>query len=300
MANIEYSIHMLNDQTGWTAWNWEFGVDEQGLQSMYLTYTIIYVLYLAAHAYAIKTHHDINYEVHTFLKLFTGIVCVEFFSVILNTSHWLAYKSDGVGKPVEADLARILDVVARICFLGLLMFLAEGWTISQVTLTNKSKWNIVGSMSAVIVIYMVLLIWEFAVATPEMIKPPQAQRVMLYLLSAVWIYFAGWFVYTCRQSYLSMSGSDEEQLAKRSFFFFLGISFGLWIISLPVIEFVGAVLDPWVYARVITVFNQTVTTLGFVIFTALIWPSHAAKYFTEIKRTAQPLYQSKQSDYGDL
>lgn len=300
MANIQYTIHMVNNQTSWTAWNWEFGVDEQGLQSMYLTYTIIYVIYLAVHGYAIKSHYDVNYEVHTFLKIFTAIVGVEFLSVVLNTSHWLAYKSDGIGKSVESDIARILDVVSRICFMGLLMFLAEGWTISQVTLTKNSKTNIVVSLSAVIIIYMVLLIWEFAVATPEMIKPPQAQQVMLYLLVSVWLYFAAWFVYTCRKSYLSLTGSDEDQLAKRSFFFFLGLSFGLWIVSLPVIEFVGKALDPWVYARVITVFNQTVTTLGFVTFTALIWPSHAAKYFTEIKRTAQPLYTEKQSDYGDL
>ena len=48
----------------------------------------------------------------------------------------------------------VLDVLARILFMTLLMFLAEGWTISQITLSSGSKKFIVGSVSLVTVKFL--------------------------------------------------------------------------------------------------------------------------------------------------
>ena len=63
---------------------------------------------------------------------------------------------------------------------------------------------------------------------------------------AAWVFFAIWFTVTCFRSFGSLNENDETQKPKKNLFLFMGIFFGVWIISLPIIEYVGILLAPWV------------------------------------------------------
>jgi hypothetical protein len=289
LDGIEFSVHLLNDQTGWPEADWEFGVDERGMNVLFLFFFIFYLAYYCLHAYALKELLSMNGTIHQFIILFTGITVFSFVAVFLAMYHWTSYGGNGVGHPVLNDIGTIIDTFARILFMGLLMFLSEGWTISQVSLPTRSKTVIIGSLSFTFIMYTLLLIWDFTGRRPERVVPNTAQQVLTYIIISFWIFFAIYFSTTCVNSFLSLNPGDESQKPKRNLFIFLGICYGVWIISLPVISYVGIILSPWVYLIATTTTNVVATGLGYVLFTGIIWPTHASKYFGEPARSAATL-----------
>ena len=289
LDEIEFQVRMLNDQTGWPATLHEFGVDEKGLSALFVFYSIFYVIYFFLHGYALKEHLAINGIIHKFILIFTGIVLFSFASVVLSMFHWINYGANGIGHPLLHDIGSIIDTLARILFMALLMFLSEGWTISAVSLPDRSKKVIVGSLSITFILYTLLLLWDFTGRRPERVVPSSAQQFLSYVLISIWVFFAAWFLHACMRSFRSLNPNDEAQKPKRNLFLFLGISYGIWIISLPVLEYIGIILSPWVYAIVVAVTTNTISAIGYVIFTAIIWPTHASKYFGEPTRSASAL-----------
>merc|ERR1712127_790687 len=97
-----------------------------------------------------------------------------------------------------------------------------------------------------------------------------------------------WFCITCKKSYSSpkLEGGSESSVAKKRFFLLLGCCYRVWILALPVVSYVALLLDPWVFDIVNQTGNITVTTIGYIIFTIIIWPSHSSKYFDPPERTA--------------
>jgi len=303
LLNLQYNIHMLNNETNWSRNDWEFGFDEKGLAAMYTAYLAIYILYLFVHGYGLKELRFINGSIHSFISAFTAVTAIQLLSIVLCMIHWTSYGQDGTGEPVLNDVGKVLNVLARIIFMVLLMFLAEGWTISKISLTQNSKRTIIGALSLITLVYAALLLWGFFVRTPEMITPPRVQQVLIYILTAVWILFALWFTYTCFKSFMSMNPNDDSQRPKRNLFLFLGVLYGLWVVSLPVIDFVSladGVLQPWEFMRVTTTANLTIDTLAYFIFTGIVWPSHASKYFQAPTRTIGGTLTMPEDDYRRL
>jgi hypothetical protein len=289
LGKVRYEIEMLNNQQGWPSSEIQFGFDENGIQYLYVIYFVIFILYFFAHGYALFKLRELNGTIHQFILIFTFIAVIEFVSVGLFMVHWFRYGSDGMGIPLLSDIGTLLDFVSRVLFMGLLMFLAEGWTITEFTLSARSKKIIVGSLSCTAFLYSMLLVWQFLARTPEMIKPPLAQRVLTYLLCAAWLGFCGYLVMTCMRNFMAQNPNDEAQAPKRRLFLLIGIVYGIWILSFPTIAWVGEFLDEWVYFIVVTSAYLTFSFLGFWVFTAIIWPSHASKYFNEPTRTASAL-----------
>jgi hypothetical protein len=297
MSNVNFDVRLLNDGTGWSDWDIEFGVDEVGLQTMYLVFFILYLIYFFIHGSVLLKLKEINGAIHQFIYVFSFIAFVSFLSVTLNMVHYLTYGSDGIGFLWARDLGTVLDLISRILFTALLMMLAEGWTISTISLTSKSKMMILSTLSIVTLLYLALMAWEFFGRTPEMITPVLAQRVMSYILIAVWIFFAGWFSVTSFRSYTALNPADESQKPKRTLFMLLGVIYGLWIISLPVVEYIGLSLDGVNYRRFVTICNVVITALGFWAFTGIIWPKWSSKFFNEPTRRASVLHDD---DYRKL
>lgn len=290
-------MSLLNDQTAWRTSAHEFGADEKDLDILFYLYFALYLIYFGAHGYALKELYALNGTIHAFITLFTGIVVLQFVAILLQMLHWQSYGANGQGMIGLLDLGEVIQVLARIFFMAILLLLAEGWTIATISLTSFSKKVIVGSLSATTLLYIILLSWGFATRTPEMIRPPLVQQVLIYLLTGVWIFYAIWFAYTCFKSFMNMNPNDEAQRPKRNLFLFLGTLYGLWLISLPITEYVVVGLQDWERLRVVTIVNTTITSLGFFIFTCVIWPSHASKYFNAPTRSATTL---SEDDYRRL
>ena len=67
-----------------------------------------------------------------------------------------------------------------------------------------------------------------------------------------------WFTVTCYRSFGSLNENDETQKPKKNLFLFMGVFFGIWIISLPIVEYVGLLLDPWVRWSFVVVSQRVV------------------------------------------
>lgn len=307
LNGVSYELTMLNNQMGWGPWREQFGVDEEGLQTMFVLYLIFYLLYIPVHCYGMYQHIRISSNLHAFLKIFLAVIALEFFSIVFNVAHYLKFKSDGKGAIGSLQFGRFLEIVGRIVFLGLLLLLAEGWTITKVQIETLNKRIIAGTMTFFILTYMALIIWENHVQEPEMVRPPLRQRRMINALLVAWAIFAFWFISACIRSYKSVNPLDETLRPKRDIFFLLGVMFGTWILTLPIIDFSGTRLDPWVYQEFTQAANHTAQLIGLFMFTFLVWPSRAAKYFSQISVSAQELggIQSRNnllagSDYAHL
>jgi len=301
IEGIEFDVHFLNDKTDWKVHQFEFGVDEFSLRGTYVAFLVLYIVYLFVHGWAVKEHYSINGgTVHQFIVVFSGIVMIEVVSVFLCMMHWIAYGQDGIGHQVYFDVGQCLDIFARVLFMALLLFLAEGWTISTITLPSHVKAVIVGSFSFTFVSYAILLIWGFTSRRAERVRPIFAQQVLVYIIMAAFIFFACWLMFSSYKSFAGLNPNDESQKSKRNLFLFIGVLYGLWILAVPVVEYVGIVVassSPWVYQRTLLTFNLSLTLLGFALFTGIIWPSHASKYFGEPTRTASAV---SDTDYQRL
>jgi hypothetical protein len=286
IEGIEYRVRMLNDQTGWNEKYWEFGYDEKGLQDMYTGLFVIYVFYIAVHFYAIRGLYSASGNIHGFVKLFSLVIIIEFVSIFFFMIHYNIYQDDGVGQITLRDLATLLSVISRISFMAILMFLAQGWTITTYTLSVGTKRAILGSLTFLCIFYLALLLWGWEARTPEMIKPVAIQQGLSWIIMLFFLLFAAWFGRCCYKSFKSLNPSDASQRPKRNLFMLLGFVFTCWIASLPVVELITTLYRPWLYAKANATWDLLITTLGYILFTAIIWPSHAAKYFGEPSRSA--------------
>jgi hypothetical protein len=264
--------------------NWEFGVNQQGLQIMYLLFVIVYSLYIPFNGFVVYSLSRESGGVHAFVKIFCVITLVQFFAVILYFSHFWAFRADGVGHVGAYYVAQGVELVARVFFVMLLMFMADGWTIRTVGLEARSKMSILVALGLVTIVSLCRLMWAYFAITPEMVRPVLVQRVFTYLLLSFWVVFGIWFMRTCHASYMDLvkqttTSNDENIEAKKRLFLVLGATFGIWILSLPITTYIALLLSPWVYDIVVQSVNISVTTLGFICFTVIIWPSWSKKYF---------------------
>lgn len=273
LQGLTYTAHFTQSYVDNAAWEAEFSVESNGLQSLYLSYFIFMSIYLAVHIYGVKGLNEQLSYVHPLVKLFTFIVVLEYLSVIFLFLHYAAYAGDGVGIVGLYFTGLIFDTMSRLGFMILLMLVAKGWTISSETLEGRNV--IVGTFCALFAVQCLLLLWEYLVRIPEAIYPPLALQIFQYITITFWLAFAAWYAKTCKTSY-----DEEQNEEKKEFFKRLGISYTIWILALPVFAYVGLILAPWVQVIVSTSLTLSVTCLGYWAFTFLVWPSRATNYFS--------------------
>jgi len=237
-----------------------------------LIYFFIYTLFLAVHFYGVYgLSKKLNY-VHPIVKVFTFVVIAEYVSIFCNLIHYGAYVNDGVGVPSLSRFGEVMDYTARLIFMLMLMLVAKGWTISNEELTGRKY--IFATMATFFLLYLIILIWQYAVQDPASTRSNDTLEVFLYMLTTCWFLFGGWFVYTI---YNSWKGEDNP--VKKALYLKLGVLYTPWFLALPLVVFCTLALDPWVQDKTTTDMEVTFNTMAYFVFAWFLWPSRAEEYF---------------------
>lgn len=251
-------------------WKNEFGVNEQGLNTLYLCFFLIYGVGIMIHMYALR-HMWREGSLHPIVKLLTSAIFLMFGATFCGLIHYATFVSDGVGAPAIRGFGEFLAIASRLTFVFLLILIAEGWTISTDQIKNRTRFFVFGGLFALA--YTLLVIWDLTVRDPASTlyvyeSAPGILIVVLDLLTAVW------FIVSVHGSH-----AEEEDPSKSLLYQMIGFGFTLWFIALPSIVGAAALLDPWVREVSVNAMSLTVSTTAYAALAIMLWPGRAEAYF---------------------
>lgn len=130
--------------------------------------------------------------------------------------------------------------------------------------------------------FLVLFGWERWGRDPGL-TTFRFQSIAGYLILAVRIGCAGYFGHSLRGTY-----KTENRPDKQGFYTKFAVTFGLWLISTPVVVTVGLILDPWVRFKWVEGLLLACNSFGLAAMAYLLWPTRVNEYFQlETGTTAQ-------------
>lgn len=271
LNGVEYSMHTWQSQG--THWDREFGVNEQGLNTLNLVFFFYYLIFLTIHTIGTRRLGQQLEYTHPLVRLFYIIVVLQFLVVVARMLHYGVFAQNGVGIPELAKFAEVTVIFVRVGFLVILMLLAKGWTINPGEISGRKA--ILLNSFLFLFAEVAILFWKYAVANPAATKPEFGLAFMLYLLVAFWFIWAFWFA---RVIYLSWR--HEENPVKKNLFFKIGVVYFPWFFGLPFITFLQFALDPWVREKTVNSISLLISTAGYTFLAYLLWPTRAEEYFS--------------------
>jgi len=285
--NIHYRISFTNILS--SHWNKQFGVNEQGLNTLYLVYFFVYTIFVMTHLYGVrKLSRETGAYVHPLVKIFTFGVLFQYLAVFSELIHLGVFVNDGIGVPALSKFSTVMATFARICFIFLLILLAKGWTIT--TDEIRHRWLVLLVIALITILYFSLVVWQFVGVDPAstLYVYSSIPGILIVSLNAV---IGVWFFIT-----IGLTWRAEDNPHKRDLFLKLWILYSLWFAVLPVIVVVGLRLDPWWCEKIVETFSLSVTTIAFFVMGFLLWPSRAEQYFKikipDVAKTETTLYST--------
>jgi len=269
-SQIGYQMHMYQMQH--SSWNKEFGVNEMGLNTLYLAFFFYYVILIAVHSvgtYKLRMRLEFT---HPLVRLFFIILLLQFLVVILRMLHYGIFANNGWGVPEMKQFAEVVEVFVRILFVILLMLLAKGWTINNEQLQGRKLLLLFAS--AFLIVETLVVIWKYAVVNPAATDLPLGLRIFLIMINIIWFIWCFWFVHTLFRSY-----KEEENPPKKKLYALIGLIYYPWFFGLPFITVLQFALDPWVREKFVDMFSIIISTIGYSFLAFLLWPSRAEEYF---------------------
>eukprot|EP01006_Ploeotia_vitrea_P037471 TRINITY_DN66132_c2_g1_i1.p2 TRINITY_DN66132_c2_g1~~TRINITY_DN66132_c2_g1_i1.p2 ORF type:complete len:375 (+),score=170.14 TRINITY_DN66132_c2_g1_i1:412-1536(+) len=281
-----YEVSFINQGS---AWDKEFGVNERGLNTLFVLFFLIYMALTLVHSYGI--HKLWPSEVlHPIVKLLTAAITLQFFAVFFYLVHYGSFVGNGYGMPPLHAAAEVLQVMARLVFTLQLILIAQGWTISTDELRNRASLHTLFGLT--VLAYGALVLWNMTTRDP-------ASTLYVYeswpgvLLIALDIVMGLWFVKAIVSSH-----NDEDDESKRYFYRLIGFCYVLFFFTLPAVVLAAHNLQPWVREKTVTTISLLVVTLDYVLMAVLLWPTRAHKYFSI--NTPDVMYSSLNADEDDL
>lgn len=273
-SNRRLSVTLHFQNVIWSDWNHEFGENERGLNSLYLTFSGLWTLWLLVHIFGVFQYRKSGESVHPIIKLFTVSAAIQYIVYIMRASHYFVFAHDGQGHPELLTTAAVFFIFSAGSFVLLLLLLGKGWTITSDELGGGPV--ILSGVVFTMVVEGVLLFWQTRVVKPE-------TNLWVYDSAPGWVSIGttfvvcAWFATTAAISYRT---SDDK--AKKKLFAQLGVVYSLWLVILPVFVIVaGAVpLSPWVRQITVECVFTIMTTLAYFFMSYLMWPTRADRYFS--------------------
>ena len=270
-GDISYELHTLNIQQ--SGWDHEFGTNERGLNTLYLTFAIVYTLFFVVHFVGVWNLRKQLQYVHPIVKLFSGILAVQVLSVVAYLVHYFKYGEDGVGIVWLLYSGTILDAIARIVFIFLLLLLAHGWTISNDHL--HQRWIIAGVLGVFFVLQVAQLGYSWFSYNPELTSISKGDFVFQILIVCIYLLIGVYFVFMLVVSYVNEIIPPKKKLYLR-----LGLLFTPWMLGPPMVAVGVLLLDDWVRQKIVLSLQTALTFIAYAALSFLLWPSRATEYFS--------------------
>jgi len=254
-----------------SVWSLEFGVNEEGLNTFYIIMFAYFSAVGIVHCCGLFMLKREVGAIHPLVKLYSGSLMAQWWSAMFFMIHFVSYAKYGYGPKGTEALGAVLDVFARVALIVMLFLVAQGWTISRETV--RYRWAMALLAVTVFAFYIALIIWD-AVGRDPASTLYTYDSVAGYLICALMAILFVAFIVTVAMSY-----RNEDDVAKKSLYAWIGVWYGLWLISLPLLVAIGTAVAPWVREKVVRGISGAIAMLAYAILTWTLWPSRADKYF---------------------
>jgi len=228
---------------------------------------------------------------HPIVQILTATVVVHHLSCAAEATHYLLFGTNGVGSPGLKGFGDLCEMCAQIMMMFMCILVAKGWAITTNYLTDKVA--IITVTLIFFIAHLSLFIWDNVGRDPaSTLYFYDSIPGLIVILFRLGLTF--WFLW-CLRTTIQLESLEE----KKAFYFFFGGLFTLWFLLLPAIVAFALVLEPWYRMRTVTGMMLTADALAMLLFTILLSPSRASKYFNHIKMTPQLLAeQERLAGYG--
>jgi len=269
-ADVSYGVHFV--QALRSDWNKEFGKNWMGLQTFFVLFFVLYVIFVAVHFSGVyKLRAKLEF-MHPMVQLFALVVALQFVMILLSLVHYGGFVSNGKGYPGVLETSEICDAVVRVLFVLLLILLAKGWAISGNELTQK--WLIIGGCITFLVIHVVIVLLEYAVKDDADTSQGAGVIFMHIVLLIGWLCFGGLFSYHIYKSY-----KQEDNPVKAVLYRNLALVYVPWMLAYPFTTLLVFFLPDWQRGRILVMVDVTFNTVAYFVLSFLLWPSRAEEYF---------------------
>jgi len=255
------------------SWNIEFGVNVMGLNTLFVIFFIYYSLFVAIEYFGVYQFYASQKYVHPLIRLFAVVITVQYIFITCKMAHYIIFANNGIGIWVLDYFGDVFEVVAKVCFMLMIMLLALGWTIVSDNIYGKTFVFIAVFFFSVT--WIAILVWRLAVQDPAEVDLPLTLRIMQVILLGLWFLYALWFFITVVYNW-----KKEDNPVKKSLFARLGILYGLWFVALPTAVAISYLQDPWVRDKIVISVAICFSTVAHTVMAFLLWPSRAEDYFT--------------------
>lgn len=266
--DVDYKVHAVQAQM--SNWNNEFSFELHGINSLYLTYCILYIILTSIQVFAVKQYEE-NFGAHHIVKLLTFSIVVQALScmvMFVNYSHFAAHGTD---IPNAKVVSQQLSVIAITAFILLLLLMSQGWTINNNKIVG-GRYILFGG-TIFYFLQVALVLWKYHYSTNQEVRylyssaPSILVAFLYFCVGAVFIYFS------------QKSWRGERDSRKEALFKTIALIFSVFFFQ-PVISLVTAIfLSPWVRDICVAAGWETSTFIFFSTMTYLLWPSRAKNYF---------------------
>jgi len=269
LHDVNYRMNVQRIDSPWSA---EFGLNQTGLNTLYVVFFPLYVILMAMHLYSVRRLTATRPIVHIVLKTFTMTLFIEFLSTVGHLIHYLAYTTDGVGAYTLSRTSTIVDVIARTLLLFLLLSIANGWAVLYLEVERFRTIFIITAVYCGLAIGH--SVFDFASNTPLDLGPPNGASEFETVVAVLGIVMAVWFVASAIQTVRS-----TEIEGRRNFLIMIAAAYGLYFVSIPVVAILSAKLSPQLRNKAPVMFTQVVTFMGFAGMVSQFWYTRSPRIF---------------------
>lgn len=212
--DFKYTLEMLNHGDYWQE---QFSYEDQGLAVLYLCYFLFYfiVAALVVAFLSLKWRNGTFGTVTQLFQLWVGVILLEMCSKFFMFIHEAIYADDGIGAPGVLGFGDVLEMCGRVLFVGLLMLMAKGYTLTTNYIHNKVLLICIFCVWSLS--YVAFYIWENIededISTNTTFESAPG-IINLVLRGLIWVYFL-FSIYQDIQRTDSIS-QEEQERARRS------------------------------------------------------------------------------------
>lgn len=246
----------------------QFGVNNYGLNSMYIVFTVMYFVMGCIHSMAHKEWNPV------IVRVFTIAMWVRFLGCMCLAIHWGVYGDNGVGTTGLEGFGRLLDWSSSFLIWIYMALFSMGFGITSHAFPSLAQ-NVVPFciMGTFGICYIAFFLWyEFGRDRASTnYAYDSAAGVCIVLTQCA--YFVWWLLRTRTLIRRTMNEKARNFLRYTSF---VNIA---WFAVLPVVVMLGAVTSPWWTNRVLYCLNLVLTSCITAFLVHMWWPSRARPLF---------------------
>jgi hypothetical protein len=266
---IKFTAHFY--QYNAEDWTEELGMNETGMNSLYLSYFFIFAAILSLQTYAYLQYKARTSNVHLVVKLLCIAMGLQFMSILFHLIDYTTYTNTGYRQQWAEIIANLFEIMASSVFLLQLLVMASGWTITNIEFEYKRH-----AAVGVVVLFLLKLsfwLWRSLALDPERTTYFYNTAPMIVygvLMACVGVAF---------DILIFRSYRSELLYHKKRLYLALGLVYTVWFWT-PLLQIgVGDAFDPWVRDVATSTLELTIDTIALSVMGGLLWPAWANRYF---------------------